>query len=49
MLLINKRRSYFQANVGKNEQENEVLSKKFMYANTQVPKPHVSGVIQSKT
>lgn len=41
MLLINKRRSYFQANIGKNEQGNEVMATQVMYANTQVPRSHV--------
>lgn len=44
MLLINKRRSYFQDNIGKNEQGKEVMAKQVIYANTQVPRPHVSGV-----
>lgn len=45
ILQINKRRFNFQANIGKNEQGNEVMAKQIMYANTQVSRTHVSGVI----
>lgn len=49
MLLINNRRSYFQVNIGRNGQGNEIMAKQVMYAKIQVPRPHVSDVIQSKT
>lgn len=49
MLLINNRRSYFQVNIGRNGQGNEIMAKQVMYAKIQVPRPHVSDVIPSKT
>lgn len=49
MLPINKKRCHFKSNIGKNEQGNEVLTKQVTHANTQVPRPHVPGVIKSKT